>query len=147
MSGLQTFIRDANSGGPRSRTRVEQIGVSVLGNDTSPIHCPRVLRVALDFGFDNPLHVTHALVDECGYGDPEEARRAVALPARPCICRVNPHVAVPKIADLTPDEALFQALVLGLSTPWQYDPRRPLLWTRTSLTRHLELFEGQGFYA
>ena len=48
---------------------------------------------------------------------------------------------------MAPDDALFQALVLGLCTPWRYDPGRPVLWTRTSLTRQLELFNGQEFYA
>jgi hypothetical protein len=38
-------------------------------------------------------------------------------------------------------------MVLGLCTPFRYDPGRPLLWTRTSLTRRLELFSGQEFYA
>jgi hypothetical protein len=28
-----------------------------------------------------------------------------------------------------------------------YDPSRPLLWTRASLRRAVELFQGQGFYA
>lgn len=137
----------ANSGGPRSRSRIEHLGTTVLGNDDSPIRCPRILRVALDFGFHNPLTVARGLVSACGYDDEEEARRAVALPALPCICRVNPSGVVTRIADLAPSEALFRALVLGLCTQWQYDPRRPLLWTRTSLTRRLELFEGQGFYA
>ena len=147
MTGGLAVGYDANSGGPRSRSRVERLDTTVLGNDNSPIRCPRVLRVALDFGFDNPLVVARGLVSACGYDDEEAARRAVRLPALPCICRVNPSGLVTRIDDLAPDEALFRALVLGLCTPWQYDPRRPLLWTRTSLTRRLELFEGQGFYA
>jgi hypothetical protein len=48
---------------------------------------------------------------------------------------------------LPASDALYQALVLGLCTAWCYDPRRPVLWTRTSLTRQLELFDGRGFYA
>lgn len=147
MTGATPFTYDANSGGPRSRSRVEHLGTTVLGNDASPIRCPRVLRVALDFGFDNPLEVARALVRTCGYDDQEDARRAVALPASACICRVDAHAVRQRVADIAPDDALFQALVLGLCTPWQYDPRRPLLWTRSSLTRSLELFEAQGFYA
>ena len=49
-------------------------------------------------------------------------------------------------ASPTANDALFQALMLGLCTAWCYDPRRPVLWTRASLTRHLELFDGRGFY-
>ena len=51
------------------------------------------------------------------------------------------------VKTLVPVDALYQALVLGLCTPWRYDPDRPVLWTRTSLTRQLELFDGRGFYA
>jgi hypothetical protein len=28
-----------------------------------------------------------------------------------------------------------------------FDASRPVLWTRASLTRRLEVFEGEGFYA
>jgi hypothetical protein len=38
-------------------------------------------------------------------------------------------------------------ILLGLCTPWLYDPRRPVLWTVGSLTRRLELLQAQGFYA
>jgi hypothetical protein len=38
-------------------------------------------------------------------------------------------------------------LILGLCTPYLYDPSRPVLLTRASLTRCLELFEGEGYYA
>ena len=40
-----------------------------------------------------------------------------------------------------------KALLLGLCTAWQYDPSRPVLWTRASLTRRVELYEPAGFYA
>ena len=45
------------------------------------------------------------------------------------------------------DAILWQALLLGLCTAWQYDPSRPVLWTRASLTRRVELYEPAGFYA
>jgi hypothetical protein len=37
--------------------------------------------------------------------------------------------------------------MLGLCTAHLYDPGRPVLWTRASLKRVLELFEPGGFYA
>jgi hypothetical protein len=40
-----------------------------------------------------------------------------------------------------------RALLLGLCTAYQYDPARPVLWTRASLTRRVELYEPAGFYA
>ena len=45
------------------------------------------------------------------------------------------------------DSVLEQALLLGLCTAYQYDPARPVLWTRASLTRRVELYEPAGFYA
>jgi hypothetical protein len=106
-----------------------------------------VQHVGLDFGAADPLVVVRDLLHACGFDDEEEAHRAVALPASPCICRVDARIQPAPFGSLEPDDALYQALVLGLCTAWQYDPGRPVLWTRTSLTRRLELFSGQEFYA
>jgi hypothetical protein len=38
-------------------------------------------------------------------------------------------------------------LLLGLCTPFQYDPARPVLWTRASLLRRVELYQPAEFYA
>ena len=103
--------------------------------------------MGLDFGRANPLNVVRDLIRSCGFDDEEEARRAMTLPPLPCICRVDESVRPASVKSIEPDEALFQAVVLGLCTPWRYDPGRPVLWTRTSLTRRLELFSGQEFYA
>ena len=73
--------------------------------------------------------------------------QALALPLEPCICRPNPAPSPAPVASLLASDALYQALVLGLCTSWCYDPQRPVLWTRASLTRQLELFDGRGFYA
>jgi hypothetical protein len=37
--------------------------------------------------------------------------------------------------------------MLGLCTNQIFDPGRPVLWTATSLTRTVELFDQRGFYA
>ena len=147
MTGADILIHKANSGGPRSRSRTERLTSSVLGQDDGPIRCRRLLRVGLDFGSDDPLDVARNLLHDCGFESIEDARRAITLPPLPCICRVDELARPPSVASIAPDEALFQAVVLGLCTPWRYDPGRPLLWTRTSLTRRLELFSGQEFYA
>ena len=137
----------ANSGGPRSRTREERLSSTVLGHDTAAVRCPRVLRVGLDFGTDSPLACMQHLLAACGFTDEHEARAAFALPSEPCICRPDPAPQPVPVASLTARDALYQALVLGLCTAWCYDPRRPVLWTRASLTRQVELFDGRGFYA
>ena len=111
------------------------------------MRCPRVLRVGLDFGRRSPLAYVRELLKACGYSDEQEARHALALPQEPCVCRPNPAPSPAPVASLLASDALYQALVLGLCTAWCYDPRRPVLWTRASLTRQLELFDGRGFYA
>ena len=79
--------------------------------------------------------------------DEREARAAIALPGEACLCRIDTAPRPVAVASLSPADALYQALVLGLCTPWLYNPARPVLWTRASLTRQLELFDGRGFYA
>jgi hypothetical protein len=137
----------ANTGGPCSRTRTERLRATVLGQDDGAIRCRRVLRVAIDFGQSEPRACLRRWLHDCGFVDGDEARAAIALPPGPSICRADPALAPTLATALKPVEGLRLALVLGLSTPWIYDPRRPLLWTVASLTRRLELFDGGGFYA
>lgn len=144
---VEVYERLANSGGPMSRRRTERLSATVLGRDDGAIRCPRVMRVGLDFGGQNPLTLVRDLLATCGFSDEQEARSAIALPLEPCLCRADTAPRPVPIETLDADAALYQALVLGLCTPWRYDPGRPVLWTRTSLTRHLELFDGGGFYA
>ena len=141
------FQRDANTGGPMSRGRSERISATLLGNDEGAVRCPRVLRVGLDFGRRSPLACVRELLETCGFSDEQEARFALALPREPYMCRPNPAPSPAPVASLLASDALYQALVLGLCTAWCYDPQRPVLWTRASLTRQLELFDGRGFYA
>jgi hypothetical protein len=141
------YERDANTGGPSSRGRTERISATLLGNDEGAVRCPRVLRVGLDFGGRSPLACVRELLKACGFSDEQEARQALALPQDPWICRPNPAPIPVPVKSLLASDALYQALVLGLCTAWCYDPQRPVLWTRASLTRQLELFDGGGFYA
>ncbi len=119
----------------------------MLGHDEGAVRCPRVLRVGLDFGRRSPLNCVRDLLTACGFADEREAREALALPDEPRICRPDPAPSPAPVGSLLAIDALYQALVLGLCTAWCYDPRRPVLWTRASLTRQLELFDGRGFYA
>ena len=143
----EPYERSANAGGPMSRTRSQRISSTLLGNDEGAVHCPRVLRVGLDFGRRSPLSYVRELLKACGFSDAQEARHALSLPLEPCVCRPNPTPNPTPVKSLLATDALYQALVLGLCTTWCYDPARPVLWTRASLTRQLELFDGRGFYA
>lgn len=136
-----------NSGGPRSRTRTERLYATVLGADDGCIRVPRVRRLGLAFGKADPVDTMWALLAREGFRDPEELRDRYGLPAEPMICRVV-TAGEPIEVDRRPArEVLEVALWLGLCTAWMFDPARPVLWTRASLLRRLEVFAGEGFYA
>ena len=137
----------ANTGGPSSRSRNERLSTTLLGRETGGIQCPCVLRVGIDFEQQSPLNCVETWMAACGFADARDAVAALPLPAGPRICRPDPNVTPEPVSSLLPFEGLRLALVLGLSTSWLYDPRRPVLWTHTSLTRRLALFDGRGFYA
>ena len=138
----------ANSGGPMSRRRTERVVASVLRDDASRIHLPRVIRAALHFDDQDPLSVVLESLARIGLDDAELLRERYAAPESPLLARVVPDARWGvRVGQGTDEAILSQALLLGLSTAWQYDPSRPVLWTRASLTRRVELYEPAGFYA
>jgi len=140
--------REANSGGPMSRRRSEQVLASLLRDESVPLRLPRVIRAGLHFGDCDPLDAVLTSLARAGLDDAELLRSRYAAPSTPLLARVVPNarwgVAVGRASD---DAILEQALLLGLCTPFQFDPSRPVLWTRASLTRRVELYEPAGFYA
>ena len=140
--------RQANSGGPMSRRRSEQVIASLLRDEAAPLRLPRVIRAGLHFGERDPLGAVLESLARVGLDDAELLRSRYAAPSTPLLARVVPNarwgVAVGRASD---DAILEQALLLGLCTPFQFDPARPVLWTRASLMRRVELYEPAGFYA
>ena len=136
-----------NSGGPASRHRTERLRASILGKDDGVIRCPRVTRLALDFDRADPLTVMHALLREHGLEHAEQLREVFNPSEDRCICRLDLRPQRLRVADADPKDLLRQALLLGLCTTVLYDPQRPVLWTRSSLSRCLELYDAGGFYA
>ena len=138
----------ANSGGPASRRRTERVLASLLRDETVPLRLPRVIRAGLHFGERDPLGAVLESLARKGLDNAELLRSRYAAPSIPLLVRVVPAarwgVAVGRASD---DSILEQALLLGLCTAFQYDPARPVLWTRASLTRRVELYEPAGFYA
>jgi len=137
-----------NSGGPASRRRTEGVLASLLRDENVPLRLPRVIRAGLRFGDSDPLDAVLRALARAGCDEAEQLRRRYAIPAMPLLARVVPNApwSVP-VADAADDTVLEQALTLGLCTAFQFDPARPVLWTRTSLTRCVELYEPAGFYA
>ena len=138
--------RHANSGyGRPSRSRRERITSSLLGRDDGEIRCPRVMRIGFDIRQgEDPLERLHDLLIDEGYQRPEDLRERFEIPDRPYICRPATHAGC--ALDAPPAEVLRQALMLGLCTAQLFDPARPVIWTRSSLSRVVDLFDLQGFY-
>ena len=138
----------ANSGGPASRRRTERVQASLLRTSSGPVHMPRVIRAGLRFDGREPFDVVLEALARAGLDDAELLRARFAAPPAPLLVRVVPNAAwsVP-IESASDDAVLEQALLLGLCTAFQYDPARPVLWTRASLTRCVEMHDAAGFYA
>jgi hypothetical protein len=139
----------ANIGGPMSRTRTQTMSSSILGKDGGFVRCPRIIRLGLTFApSSDPLDLLEQLLSEEGFGSPEDLRDNFAIPSERLICRPcsdpSGRIDVSKSAARL---VLEQALLLGLCTAQIYDPLRPVLWTTSSVTRALELFDPSGFYA
>jgi len=138
----------ANSGGPASRRRTERVLASLLRDDTAPLRLPRVIRAGLHFGERDPLDAVLESLARTGLDDAEQLRARCEAPTKPLLVRVVPNARWGvQVARATDESILEQALLLGLCTAFQYDPARPVLWTRASLTRRVELYEPAGFYA
>ena len=137
----------ANSGGPMSRSRVESVRSTLLGSTKLPIHCPRKLSLALDFESSDPWTTIHELLEARGLSEPEALRAVFTDIPGPMLARVRGSLTAIKVSGSPPDAVLRQALLLGLCTAVFYDPTRPVIWTRASLTCRLSLYDTTGFYA
>ena len=138
----------ANSGGPASRRRTERVCASLLRDDAAQIRLPRVIRAGLHFDEREPLDAVLEALARAGLDDAELLRNRFAAPGAPLLVRVVPGARWGVQVARAPDDAILeQALLLGLCTAWHYDPARPVLWTRASLTRRVELYEPMAFYA
>ncbi len=95
-----------------------------------------------------PVERLESLLRDEGLRDPEELRTRYTIPQNKLICGPWTGVDDPICLDnASSHDVLEQALMLGLCTAQMYDPGRPVLWTETSLTRSVELFDPGSFYA
>jgi hypothetical protein len=146
------WIIEANSGGPASRRRTESVRASVLRSDTDPegpVRMPSMLRAGLHFAvYHEPLQRTLESLARLGHDDPEQLRERFRLPEEPLLVHVVPDAKWAVAVLVADDETILRhALLLGLCTAYQYDPARPVIWTRASLTRRVELHAPGRFYA
>ena len=130
---------------PPARSRRERITSSLLGRDDGEIRCPKVIRIGFDISQgEDPLERLHDLLIDEGYQRPEDLRHRFEIPDRPYICRPATHAGCS--LDAPAAEVLRQALMLGLCTAQLFDPARLVIWTRSSLSRVVDLYDLQGFY-
>jgi hypothetical protein len=105
--------------------------------------------VAIGIGYgpgDDPIAIARERLQSAGYSSPEELKQSLAIPLSPMVCSA---AEIPPEFQVSPkgEDFLLTALILGLCTATNYDPARPVIWTRTSLSRQLKLFTLGGFYA
>ncbi|MCC5793194.1 MAG: hypothetical protein JJT85_00480 [Chromatiales bacterium] len=139
--------KTGNFGRPAWRSHREPLQGTLLGHAEGPVRCPHVRSVALQFGVRDPVATLWRLLHAAGFSNPEELRQVFPLPEKPLVCRIDP-APVPRLVRADRGQrALEDALWLGLATPWLLDPARPVLWTRASLTRCIEVFDTGAFYS
>lgn len=143
-----TVIRHANSGAPMSRRHREHLTSSLLGPRDAFVKIPLVLRVGIWFGIGaNPRKFMEDLLSDAGCHSPEDLRDLFDHPPQRLMARPAAGHFAPKDVRLEkPEVILREALILGLATGSIYDPERPIIWTETSLGRHLELYDPGSFY-
>ena len=148
LDGFDPHERLANIGGPMSRTRSEHIASTLLGRDQGAIRCPRSLRLGLTIpSRAHPVKAIEKLLQSNGFGSAEDLRDEFALPEGRLICRpLDPKASRLAVRGGPEREVLEQALLLGLCTAQLFDPARPVIWTRSSLSRVVDLFDLQRFY-
>jgi hypothetical protein len=148
-----------NTGGPRSRTRTEQIVSSIfkykeyrLGarpvGKLYALHIGDGASAARALGF---RHAAFEALRECGFEDPDAAFEAIAdMPRKTLHSRRVPernHAWGAKRPWNDLREFLKAALILGKCSQGLYDPSRPVIWTENRLGQWVELFEiGNAFY-
>jgi hypothetical protein len=140
------LITNSGWGGPPARERREKIRSSLLGKKNGEIRCPRIIRLGFHLPGDDLLDYLNDLIVALGYHSAEDLREDIAIPEKPYICRPTKEPAPCSLS--SPRIEIFRhALMLGLCTSQLYDPSRPVIWTRNSLTRVVDLFDPEGFYA
>lgn len=139
--------RRANTGGPASRTRREPVSSTLLDDGEGSGHCRRLITLGLTFPEgEDPVDWVEEALDRVGHADAESLRRSLLLPAGGLICAPAPDRTRLDVAGNPVDRILEQAVLLGLCNAHGYFPQRPVLWTRTTLTRSLYLYDPGGFY-
>ena len=138
-----------NIGGPMSRTRIQKVSSSILGDRNRTIHWPRLFKIGIAFP-DNrsPREYMEDFMERHKFTTPDECRKRIVLPSGTYFCRTVQCDEGSKIDTLSahPDEVLRAALILGLCNSNNFNVDRPVIWTDGRLARTVELYEIGSFY-
>ena len=152
MTGMKSVIDPwlMNMGSPMTRRHEENISGTLYGEPGGNNGGSAKLSCSLSIGLrfapgDDPLEVLREHMKSAGLFSQEELKQVFSIPTNSMLCVVT---ELPRQIQITPRQKnfLWSALILGLCTATHYDPTRPVIWTRTSLNRHLKLFTLGGFY-
>jgi hypothetical protein len=139
-----------NSGSPMSRRRTERIRSSFLDGLTGGFQWQKCIVVGLSFPDDIcPVEFTERALEQAGFISSDEAVWSCDdLPDGPLHCRETELSPAERgeILQLTDDDFLRFALILGLSGRTHYDVSRPVIWTEARLRRTIALYRPRGFY-
>jgi hypothetical protein len=134
-----------NSGAPMGRMLRRPFHSDLYWGDDGFQAVQKIMRVAIRFHHTQcPVEYMHGLLEKYGYDTPEDLREAFDHPQKRLMA--SPYLLECGCAWAHHQPALRNALILGLSTNSIYDPSRPVVWTRASLSRSLELVDTAGFY-
>jgi hypothetical protein len=128
--------------------RSQKIHATLYDPTAGELQPVRIVRAGLHFGGGDPMVRIREVLARSGVEDPEELRERYRVPTRPLLVRVVPSGRWGARPGASTDATVLRhALLLGLCSTCQYDPGRPVLWTRACLDRRIELHDTRGFYA
>jgi hypothetical protein len=135
--------------GPPMRHESIAVKSSLFKESKASIRWKIVEMVGLDFEGRSPIDVVEHALAECGFDSSDDLLNRFTIPQMILACRaVPPSTDIPKVSEISKENLLRHALILGLCGPSIYDPQRPIIWTNNRLGRAVQLYEtGRFFYA
>jgi hypothetical protein len=148
---LAEYTRRCNTGGPRSRTREEQVYKTLLGTKSRIGHWTFFEEIALQFPEDvSPREWAIELLAGNVLTSETQLEQNVVLPDFTLACQtiepLPPERVIP-VWFLQPTALLRMLLILGKCSAHFYDPERPAIWTNRALVRPVRLYKPGDFYA
>jgi len=135
---------------PAKKRGIGRYFISSLFNGNKSITLHRIISAGIVFkDKKNPdIRMLEKILKEHGYKSPDDLKKDFIIPRekRLIVRNVSCSKEDVKISSRDKKKILFNALILGLCNDYFYDSSKSVIWTRKSLTRHVELYDPEGFY-